>query len=86
MSGIRSSFAIGSFAAQTYVLNGPGITSVTFSGNDGGFAGFANEPIDTLVLTSATPLPAALSLFAGGLGFMGLLAQRKKQKAALAAA
>jgi hypothetical protein len=34
----------------------------------------------------ATPLPAALPLFAGGLGVMGLLGWRKKRKAAAAAA
>jgi hypothetical protein len=34
---------------------------------------------------SETPLPAALPLFAGGLGMMGLLARRRKQRAALAA-
>ena len=33
-----------------------------------------------------TPLPAALPLFAAGLGVMGWLAQRKKRKAAAAAA
>lgn len=35
---------------------------------------------------SATPLPAALPLFATGLGAMGLLGWRKRRKAALAAA
>ena len=35
---------------------------------------------------SSTPLPAALPLFAGGLGMIGLLAGRKKRKAASAAA
>jgi hypothetical protein len=35
--------------------------------------------------TSATPLPAAFPLFASGLGVVGLLARRKKRKAALAA-
>lgn len=34
---------------------------------------------DDNLLTSATPLPATLPLFAGGLGLMGLLAQRKKK-------
>jgi hypothetical protein len=34
---------------------------------------------------SATPLPAALPLFAGGLGMVGFLARRKKQKALAAA-
>ena len=32
--------------------------------------------------TAATPLPAALPLFAGGLGLMGLLGWRRKRKAA----
>ena len=32
------------------------------------------------VSTSLTPLPAALPLFAGGLGVMGLLARRRKRK------
>jgi hypothetical protein len=35
---------------------------------------------------AATPLPAALPLFAGGLGMVGLLSRRRKQKADAAAA
>jgi hypothetical protein len=35
---------------------------------------------------TATPLPAALPLFAGGLGLMGFLGRRRKRKGALAAA
>jgi hypothetical protein len=35
---------------------------------------------------SATPLPAALPFFAGGLGLMGFLGRRRKRKAAIAAA
>jgi len=31
---------------------------------------------------ATTPLPAALPLFAGGLGLIGLLARRRKQKLA----
>ena len=39
----------------------------------------------TLVITGInTPLPAALPLFAGGLGVLGLLARRRKRKAAQA--
>jgi hypothetical protein len=34
---------------------------------------------------SATPLPATLPLFAGGLGFVGYFAKRRKQKALAAA-
>jgi hypothetical protein len=37
--------------------------------------GIGNSPV------SATPLPAALPLFAGGLGVIGLLARRRKRKA-----
>jgi hypothetical protein len=33
---------------------------------------------------AATPLPAVLPLFAGGLGLVGFLSRRKKQKAAIA--
>ena len=34
-----------------------------------------------LGIPTATPLPAALPLFAGGLGVMGLLGRRRKRKA-----
>jgi hypothetical protein len=40
---------------------------------------------DFLVPTSATPLPAALPLFASGLGGLGFIGWRRKKKAALAA-
>jgi hypothetical protein len=45
-------------------------------------------PAGTLVISATTPLPAALPLFATGLGVMGLLGWRRKRKgnAALAAA
>jgi hypothetical protein len=39
-------------------------------------AGSTNDTIDL----TATPLPGALSLFAGGLGFMGFFAQRRKRR------
>ena len=37
------------------------------------------------VTPTVTPLPATLPLFVSGLGVLGLLARRKKRKAALAA-
>jgi hypothetical protein len=46
-------------------------------GDNGG--SFTVNPIST------TPLPAALPMFAGGLGMVGFLARRKKQKALAAA-
>lgn len=43
--------------------------------------------VDDIALTaSATPLPAALPLFAGGLGMLGMFARRKKQRAEKASA
>jgi hypothetical protein len=48
---------------------------------DPGQNGPANESFEYDIVTSAaTPLPAALPLFAGGLGLMGLLGRRKKRK------
>jgi hypothetical protein len=45
-----------------------------------------NLELPTVTVTpSLTPLPAALPLFASGLGALGLLARRRKRKAALAA-
>ncbi len=41
---------------------------------------------DTLVISSVTPLPAALPLFATGLGALGLLGWRRKKKASAIAA
>jgi hypothetical protein len=45
----------------------------------------AFDIIGDITAASATPLPAALPLFAGGLGALGLLGWRRKKKAALAA-
>jgi hypothetical protein len=41
---------------------------------------------NSLPNNSATPLPATLPLFAGGLGFVGYLTRRKKRVQAVAAA
>lgn len=60
-------------------LNSP--TAIGQNFNDPGKWAGPNQPI------ASTPLPAALPLFAGGLGVMGLLGWRKKRKntAAIAA-
>jgi hypothetical protein len=38
-------------------------------------------PTDQILAVAATPIPAALPLFAGGLGLMGWLSRRRKNKA-----
>ena len=53
-------------------------TDFTFSSIE--FASGQNALEFADVSVSNTPLPAALPLFAGGLGVMGLLARRKKRK------
>jgi len=60
------------------LLNSPHASGQNF--NDPGTWAGPNQPI------ASTPLPAALPLFAGGLGVMGLLGWRKKRKAAAALA
>jgi hypothetical protein len=48
--------------------------------------GISSSDVGTVTIALATtPLPAAFPLFAGGLGVVGFLARRKKQKALAAA-
>ena len=61
-------------------------------GTTGGFIfDYANDlqdasgTITSALAPAATPLPAALPLFAGGLGMVGFLARRKKRNALAAA-
>jgi hypothetical protein len=66
-------------STQTYILTGPDIASVVFSDNVENFAG-NHLALDDL--TMSTPLPASLPLFASSLGGLGLLAWRRRRKAA----
>jgi hypothetical protein len=81
----NSSLSVGG-NAQTYLLNGPGIESVTFYGNAEGLAGFTNQPIDTLVLTTAVPEPSTWAMMLLGFAGIGFMAYRRKSKPALMAA
>jgi hypothetical protein len=74
-------FGFPSGTLDVYVLISglPSFTSAVFS--DASTASFEFN----LGQPTATPLPAALPLFAAGLGVMGLLGRRRKQKAALPA-
>jgi hypothetical protein len=60
----------------TFAFNGLDITSVVLI--DSGTAAFEYSNVQF------TPIPAALPLFAGGLGLMGLLGRRRKQKGLVA--
>jgi hypothetical protein len=63
-------------------------TVITIDNLTGGYNGsiiLDNLDIEPLN-ASATPLPATLPLFAGGLGFVGYLAKRRKKNATLALA
>ena len=59
--------------------NGPGCFNC---GINPGFEGVGLDPPWQPITPIATPLPAALPLFAGGLGALGLLGWRRKRKAA----
>ena len=48
--------------------------------------GFSGGSTDTVLTPAATPVPAALPLFATGLGALGLLGWRRKKKVAALAA
>jgi hypothetical protein len=68
----ESSLVFALLAGDSYTLTFQGTTT------SGGAASFIDlVDVDSL----ATPLPAALPLFAGGLGVIGLLQWRRKRKA-----
>lgn len=61
-------------------------TNEPTSGGPLTFTSFTDLNLSAISTGHETPLPAALPLFAGGLGVIGLLARRRKQKAAALAA
>jgi hypothetical protein len=67
-----------------FVMNFPGVSSFTWSLLNGGTDKVSEADlygVDPVV----TPLPAALPLFAGGLGLVGMLARRRNKYAVAAA-
>ena len=58
-------------------------TSTTLAFLNGDPSNDTSNGLDNITLnaTTVTPLPAALPLFAGGLGMVGFLSQRKKRRA-----
>jgi hypothetical protein len=83
-------------ASSTQPFSSTGAFSTSLNDGDAyNILGLVNTPADagTVILElsnsptipSATPLPATLPLFAGGLGFVGYLTRRKKRTQAIAA-
>jgi hypothetical protein len=73
----------------TLLVAGTGLDSLKFAavGTDDSYGGsldFVSLNAAPPAETSATPLPAALPLFASGLGALGLVGWRRKRKAVLA--
>ena len=72
------------FVSYTFDVSNPGTLwlsfDTTFGFNDGGIALTDVNMVDG----SSTPLPAAFSLFAGGLGVIGLISRRRNRKRTIA--
>jgi hypothetical protein len=66
-------------------LRDPGEEAYGFTHPAGGDLASAVIDASPIIATAATPVPAALPLFASGLGALGLFGWRRKRKAALAA-
>jgi hypothetical protein len=72
------------FTAPSFAALGAGIYSMiigngTFADHNNGAVGYIMT-LNVVQTVAATPIPAALPLFASGLGVLGFLARRKKQK------
>ena len=74
------------FDVTSALSPGKNLTGFEIFGTTTGPAFLDDFTITAADETNATPLPAALPLFAGGLGVIGLLAQRRKRRAAAIAA
>jgi hypothetical protein len=76
------------FVVDSLALGSWDVTGLTISaGGWGSSTGAATDDIDSITLPGTeTPLPAALPLFATGLGAMGLFGWRRKRKAVAVAA
>ena len=60
------------------VADGEQMTGLQILDTGGTISDFEHYRIDTLVSLAETPLPAALPMFLGGLGVLGLLSRRRK--------
>ena len=76
----------GSAPADVGPLSFPNIATFLTENADGTFSYTTSNGHNTYNGVSGTPLPAALPLFATGLGAMGLLGWRRKRKSAAIAA
>ena len=74
---LTSGFQAGVNTLDFFVQNGNGGSDLT---------GPTALRVEMLGDATATPLPAALPLFAGGLGVIGLIARRRKRSIAKAVA
>ncbi len=75
---INAALGDSNFSSATFALfTGVNVITGIFDGNVGNG--------DFEFIAEATPLPAALPLFASGLGALGLLGWRRKRKAAVSA-
>ena len=94
--GAHTPFGSGNPLTSGFLLNGSYVSFANANDNSLDLTGtvftFAEDGsadpqfyVSGLAFTSATPLPGALPLFAGGLGVVGFLARRKKQKVLAAA-
>ena len=71
--------ATGTIVDIVYLDDAFNIANSTYGAGNWDFA-IDNVTFDQPLGTSATPLPATLPLFAGGLGFVGYLAKRRKER------